>query len=224
MSKELVLALNATELSKLGLKPKGLIEFDLASDPDNLNYALLPRHTADDKSIPSLTLGMMYPQILGYFQVVNEQGRILTYQRKGKEKGLLGKWSIGVGGHVSQEDLFDLHQHSGDTYPTLTELVYAGALREFKEELGIDLTHSVNIGGIDDFTTQATKLLYSVTDPTSMCHVGVPMSIELDDFTTAGGLTLDPTEFNNIAWLTPKELKESGLDFETWSSILVKEM
>ena len=55
MSKELVLALNATELSKLGLKPKGLIEFDLASDPDNLNYALLPRHTADDKSIPSLT-------------------------------------------------------------------------------------------------------------------------------------------------------------------------
>ena len=57
-----------------------------------------------------------------------------------------------------------------------------------------------------------------------MWHVGVPMPIELDDFTTAGGLTLDPAEFNNIAWLTPKELKESGLDFETWSSILVKEM
>ena len=223
MSKELVLAINATGLSELGLKPTGLVEFDLSEDVDQLNYAFLPRHTADNKSIASLTLGMMYPQILGYFQVLDDQGRILTYQRKGKEKGLLGKWSIGVGGHVSQEDLYDVREHTGEDYPTLLELVYAGALREFSEELGVDITRTVTIGNIDDFAEEASQLLYSVADPTSMCHVGVPMQIQLDEFTLPD-LKLDPAEFLNVRWMTPHELKTSGLEFETWSQLLVKDM
>lgn len=223
MSKELVLAINAKGLTNLNLDPKGLVELDLDCDLDAFNYAFLPRHTADDKSIQSLTLGMMYPQILGYSQVTDSSGRILTYQRKGKEKGLLGKWSIGIGGHVSQEDLLDVHAHTGETYPTLATLVYAGALREFKEELGIDLDNTECISGLDSFNELATQLLYSLADPTSMCHVGVPMTIELSDHDKES-LQLDPTEFNNVAWLTPQELKESNLEFETWSSILVKNM
>lgn len=223
MSKELVLAINATGLADLGLKPIGLVDFDLAEDVDQLNYAFLPRHTADNKSIPSLTLGMMYPQILGYFQVLDDQGRILTYQRKGKEKGLFGKWSIGIGGHVSQEDLYDVREHTGEDYPTLLELVYAGALREFSEELNIKLNMTCSIGGIDSFGEEATQLLYSVSDPTSMCHVGVPMQIQLDEFTLPD-LKLDPAEFLNVRWMTPHELKTTGLEFETWSQILVEAM
>ena len=219
---ELVLAINATEFAKLGLKPKGLIEFDLTV-PDQQNYAFLPRHTADDKSIPSLTLGMMYPQILGYFQIVNPLGQILTYQRKGKEKGLLGKWSIGVGGHVSQEDLIDIYEHNMVNYPTLLELVFAGALRELKEEINIDITTTESIGGIDDFGEEAMQLLYTTVDPTSMCHVGVPMAIQLDEF-NFDDIKLDPEEFLNVQWLFPDELKKSDLEFETWTKLLVDAM
>ena len=37
MSKELVLAINATGLADLGLKPTGLVDFNLAEDVDQLN-------------------------------------------------------------------------------------------------------------------------------------------------------------------------------------------
>jgi len=125
---ELVLAINRQQLHKQGIHDSGLCNFDL-SNIDGLDYAMLPRDFADNKSDPALVLGNMFGQILGYVVVMDEQGRVLAYQRKGKEKGLLGKWSIGVGGHINHEDLYELHQSFGPSHPHIADIIMSGTHR-----------------------------------------------------------------------------------------------
>ena len=218
---ELVLAVNRTELSKQGISPEGLSPINL-NLLDSLNYAWLPRHTADDKSNPSLALGQLYPQVIGYFQITNGS-RILTYQRKGKEEGLLGKWSIGVGGHVSQEDLVERILVYRDSYPDIQQLIYDGSIREVQEEIGLTIAGNPVLGSQEDFIKNATRVLHQWSDPTSTVHIGLPMEVPITG-PDAKNLKLDPKEFHNIAWLTPIKLKASNLEFEPWSQLLVDAM
>ena len=133
--KELVLAIHWTELRKQDARPEGLCGFEL-DKVDQQAYALLPRHIVDDKKELldcNLALGKIFPQILGYFQITDQEGRILTYQRKGKEKGLLGKWSIGVGGHVSHDDFLYVADSDYDGVPKLQDIVFEGSKRELEK-------------------------------------------------------------------------------------------
>lgn len=213
---ELVAAINRDELPEA---TSGVYPFDLTEiDPEN--YALLPRNFADNKSVEAVALGAMFPQILGYFQVYNTEGKILAYQRKGKEKGLFGKWSIGVGGHVSQDDLAEVYDATGDSYVPLPALIYAGALREVEEELGVPFEHFEVLNGVDDFIEAANRIIISNADVTSSVHVGLPLDLHLiiDD------LKLDPAEFCNYAWLNPEDLKSGDREWETWSKLLIESM
>ena len=218
---ELVLAVNRQELDMQGVGTNGIYPIDL-SDRNQQNYAYLPRTFADNKSENAIALGVQFPQILGYFQIMY-QGNILAYQRKGKEKGLLGKWSIGVGGHVSQEDFIEYTANCMENYPSLASLVYTGAVRELQEELGIDTGWIEALVDVDSFCEAVTSIIATFADPTSTVHVGLPLAIELPDHLFEA-LKLDPTEFNNIKWLSPHELKTLGLEFETWSQLLVDAM
>ena len=217
---ELVLAVNRQELDIQGVGTNGIYPIDL-SELNQQNYAYLPRTFADNKSENAIALGVQFPQILGYFQIMY-QGNILTYQRKGKEKGLLGKWSIGVGGHVSQEDFIEYTADCMENYPSLASLVYTGAVRELQEELGIS-TRWIDLGYEESFCEAVTQVIATFADPTSTVHVGLPLTVELPDHLFEA-LNLDPAEFNNIKWLSPHELKTSGLEFETWSQLLVDQM
>lgn len=220
---ELVLAINRVQLAKQHVGTHGLypINFD-AIDPQD--YAYLPRAHADCKSPAAIQLGALLPQILGYFQVVNPEGKILAYQRKGKEKGLFGKWSIGVGGHVSSEDLCELASTNLDNYPSLQEIIYQGAEREILEELNVELSNlEAFAGGSEDFSEQVEHVLCSMNDPTSSVHIGIPMELQLDSWSMEN-LKLDPSEFCNFKWMTKEELKASDMEFETWSKILVETM
>lgn len=220
---ELVLAINREQLTKQGVGTHGLypINFD-ALDPQD--YAYLPRAFADNKSPAAIQLGALLPQILGYFQVVNPEGKVLAYQRKGKEKGLFGKWSIGVGGHVSQEDLCEHSVVTREFYPAIQEMIYAGSKRELTEELNIELEYlEAFAGGSEDFGEQVEHVLCSMNDPTSSVHIGIPMELQLDNFAFED-IELDPSEFCNYKWMTKEELKASDMEFETWSRILVDNM
>ena len=222
---ELVLALHWDELRKQHALPEGLCGFDL-NEVDQQAYALLPRHIADNKKElldSSLALGKIFPQILGYFQVVNPNGSILTYQRKGKEKGLVGKWSIGVGGHVSHEDFLDAVDTFTEDYPLLNEILWLGAKRELEEELGINVDWLEQFNSPDDFAEAVKSVIHTWDDHTSTMHVGLPMRLELSEH-MYDSLELEPAEFLNYKWLTPSELKLSGLEFETWSEILIDNM
>jgi len=217
---ELVLAINRAQLDKQQVGTHGLYPIDYFAI-DGEDYALLPRKHADSKTPVAISLGAQFPQILGYFQITDPEGRILTYQRKGKEEGLLGKWSIGVGGHVSQEDLCEHYSEELDNYPSIQELIWRGAERELLEEINIELCDLEGFaGGQEDFGEQVEHVLVSMNDPTSSVHVGIPMEVQLDSYVLSS-LELDPSEFNNFQWLTKDELKASGFEFETWSRILV---
>ena len=206
---ELVLAVSREALD-VGTE-SGIFPIDLNSI-DSEAYALLPRHIADNKSDSSVELGKLFPQILGYVQLVNEQGEFLSYARKGKEKGLHGLRSIGVGGHVSHEELVTAIYRSDDPtqLPKLTELIQLGLRRELLEEVGIDIGTYM----------EANQLLVSDSNITSQVHVGLPMQLNVVE----SGITLEESEFLDARWISIEELKATVDIYEPWSQLIIQHM
>ena len=206
---ELVLAVSREALD-VGTE-SGIFPIDLNSI-DSEAYALLPRHIADNKSDSSVALGKLFPQILGYVQHVNEQGEILSYARKGKEKGLHGMRSIGVGGHVSHEELIIAIYRSDEPtqLPKLTELIQLGLRRELIEEVGIDIGTYM----------EANQLLVSDSNITSQVHVGLPMQLQVKE----ADISLDESEFLDARWISVEELKATVDIYEPWSQLIIQHM
>lgn len=206
---ELVLAVSREALD-VGTE-SGIFPIDLNSI-DSEAYALLPRHIADNKSDSSVALGKLFPQILGYVQLVNEQGEILSYARKGKEKGLHGLRSIGVGGHVSHEELVTAIYRSDEPtqLPKLTELIQLGLRRELIEEVGIDIGTYM----------EANQLLVSDSNITSQVHVGLPMQLNVKE----SDISLDESEFLDARWISVEELKATVDIYEPWSQLIIQHM
>lgn len=241
---EYVLAIPRTELTKQNVGTDGIYPFDLNA-VDQQAYALLPRHIADGKdpetrkaTDESIAIGKLLPQILGYFQITDENGRILTYRRKGKEQGLLGKYSIGVGGHVDLADVNYLYAttsydpDSGEVNtnvaihqrPDIGNIIATGASRELKEEIGIDIHPAL---------FSFDRVIATYADTTSVVHVGLPAQIIVRDEPTAGeigsmdplirDLAFSPDEYPGVEWYTKDELKQlaTEVEFETWSQLLI---
>ena len=206
---ELVLAVSREALD-VGTE-SGIFPIDLNSI-DSEAYALLPRHIADNKSDSSVALGKLFPQILGYVQLVNEQGEILSYARKGKEKGLHGLRSIGVGGHVSHEELITAIYRSDEPtqLPKLTELIQLGLRRELLEEVGIDIGTFM----------EANQLLVSDSNVTSQVHIGLPMQLRVAE----SDISLDESEFLDARWISVEELKATEDIYEPWSQLIIQNM
>ena len=206
---ELVLAVSREALD-VGTT-SGIFPIDLNSI-DSEAYALLPRHIADNKSDSSVALGKLFPQILGYVQLINEQGEILSYARKGKEKGLHGLRSIGVGGHVSHEELVTAIYRSDEPtqLPKITELIQLGLRRELLEEVGIDIGTYM----------EANQLLVSDSNITSQVHVGLPMQLNVAE----SDISLDESEFLDARWISVEELKATVDIYEPWSQLIIQDM
>ena len=206
---ELVLAVSREALD-VGTA-SGIFPIDLNSI-DSEAFALLPRHIADNKSDSSVALGKLFPQILGYVQLVNEQGEILSYARKGKEKGLHGLRSIGVGGHVSHEELVTAIYRSDEPtqLPKLTELIQLGLRRELLEEVGIDIGTYM----------EANQLLVSDSNITSQVHVGLPMQLNVVE----SHISLEESEFLDARWITVEELKATIDIYEPWSQLIIQHL
>ena len=207
MTTERVLVIPVQELEKQNIVPQDTLQNIDLRKLDNQTFGFLPRHIIDDKSDASITVGKLYPQVLPYNLLLNTETKsVLVYQRKGKEEGLLGKWSLGIGGHITDEDSIE----SGIT--TLLDLIQLGATREFAEETGLmsDIL-------IEDYT----RCILSHADATSKVHLGLISIIEVEDLSE---LELEPSEFLNYTWMTLKELKESDKIWETWSSIIIQNL
>lgn len=206
---ELVLAVSREALD-VGTA-SGIFPIDLNSI-DSEAYALLPRHIADNKSDSSVALGKLFPQILGYVQLINEQDEILSYARKGKEKGLHGLRSIGVGGHVSHEELVTaIYRSDAPTQlPKITELIQLGLRRELLEEVGIDIGTYM----------EANQLLVSDSNITSQVHVGLPMKLQVK----GADISLDESEFLDARWISVEELKATVDIYEPWSQLIIQQM
>lgn len=218
MTAELVLAIPRDELTKQYVGINGIYDFDLdLVGPDS--YAFIARNVADNKSLHSVMFGMLLPQVLPYFIVTDSEGNLLTYERKGQEKGLVGKRSIGIGGHVSMDDAY-LPQTPDVValglpakFETLQQIVQSGLYREVFEEIGIRLLDTVKFDYI----------ISSHVDPVNQVHIALVAKIEVDNFDE---LKYDSNEFLNVQYWKPEEIKASaGFDnYENWSKLIINKI
>ena len=113
-------------------------------------------------------LDKRYKQLIPYALIICGE-KILRYRRGrgGQETRLHGLYSVGVGGHISEED----HGLFSDR-----QLGYHDAMRrELMEEVAIDVTKEAAVGVINDDSTEVGYV-----------HLGVVHIVTVTDETVAG--------------------------------------
>lgn len=156
-------------------------------DPAN-NYFLARDDAEDDPS---------HKQIIPY-AIFRHGDRFLHYVRGGGsgEKRLAAKGSIGIGGHINQED-FDAQAHlDKDTYTI-------GVEREIDEELNIEGGH----------TQRIVALINDDSNPVGQVHLGVVHLFELE----SDQVTSNEDNITELSFLTIEELQARRDRLETWS-------
>ncbi len=172
----------------LGREPQRYIEAFLKRE----NNFFSPRSTAETD--PSLK------QIIPY-AVFTHEGKILHYVRGAKsgEKRLVAKGSIGIGGHINDEDE-SLFSFDNDAYR-------AAVHREIEEELKFE-------GGYQD---RVAALINDDSNPVGEVHLGVVHIVELQhDQVSAGEKAIA-----ELGFLTVEELRARRENLETWSQIVL---
>lgn len=136
-------------------------------------------------------------QLIPYALVMDEAGRVFTYERHGSEGRLAGLRSAGIGGHVNEQD----------ADATLSATLMRGLGREIREELGLAPT----AGQI--------SLLGMINEDESevgLCHIGVVFRVDAGN---GDGLRCSG-EIARPEWRRAEELNLKR--FELWSSLALR--
>ena len=136
-----------------------------------------------------------YKQLIPYC-LFRHGGRFYSYRRGGSggEGRLHGRRSLGIGGHISEEDAAG----SNDPYR-------AGMLRELGEEVRLD-------GG---YRERVVGLINDDSVAVGRVHLGV---VHLFDLDAPQVLPLE-TSIQGLGFAPPEELAAARDEFETWSQI-----
>lgn len=163
---------------------------------DPANNRFLARDDAEED--PS------HKQIIPY-AIFRHGDRFLHYVRGGGsgEKRLAAKGSIGIGGHVNEDD----YHASGSLGE---ELYLAGVERETNEELKIDAAHTQRIVG----------LINDDTNEVGQVHLGVVHLFELESPDVAA----NEDNITELEFLTRQQLLERSDRLETWSQLIVERL
>lgn len=137
-------------------------------------------------------------QVIPYVLIADRQGRLACYQRRGAEKRLTGRWSIGIGGHV---DAGDWHENRSDCGATVLQ----GMRRELAEELRGPLPER------NEFLGVINEELSTV----GQVHIGAVFSLQVADPT----LIAPGPELNEFHWVAAGELQRHPWTskLELWS-------
>jgi len=144
-----------------------------------------------------------FKQLIPYAMVVHD-GKVLYYVRgkKGGESRLHAKGSVGIGGHVNDQDA-----NGGG----MNEAAYHTAVqRELHEELQINTAYKENI----------VALLNDDSNPVGRVHLGVVHIFVLESADVAA----NEDEITELGFLTPAELRARKDSLESWSQICVKNL
>ena len=142
-----------------------------------------------------------YKQLIPYVLLINND-QLLRYRRGkgGEETRLHGLYSIGVGGHISEEDdnLFS------------TDIGYEdGMLREVREEVDIEQGKAPAVAVINDDTTEV-----------GLVHFGVVHIMQVSDQKAAGRRSgIVSPEFIPIA-----NAVEDASSYESWSRFCLENL
>lgn len=161
---------------------------------ENISYRPRPQMEND----PS------FKQLIPYviFRHVDDNGEVSIYQysRGGGsgEKRLVAKKSVGIGGHISQEDAAE---QDPDPY-------HDGMARELKEEVVIETPHQIQLVGlINDDETEVGKV-----------HLGIVHICDVEE----PNVRSNEEEIEGNGFQPLPQLLENLDGFETWSSICLQ--
>ena len=205
----------AAEYSKSGIDGVSWLDWD--NIPKNAPMGFLPRQIIDAKKTGTdikrnLDIAHHFPQLISYVIIIDDKtDTILTYQRKGKEVGLQGKASIGVGGHIDVIDAILLASEGEEYCQDIHKVVLNATKREILEEIGIEVDHL----GIADLQ----YLINTNVDVTAMGHLGISGIVYVDK----DQLRYDESEYLNVRWLTHDELFADAQTktYEPWSQLMI---
>ncbi|MDO4550497.1 MAG: phosphoesterase [Planctomycetia bacterium] len=152
----------------------------------------------------------LIPYIL--FRWTDETGtvRIFRYTRgKGMGEGRLHlKHSVGVGGHISEDDALECKTQAGETF-SAESLYHRGMMREREEEVDIQTTilNEKIVGLINDDLTEVGKVHLGVVH---MVDVAEPKVFSREKDIIASG------------FVPVKDMLENTEGFETWSALTLE--
>lgn len=141
-----------------------------------------------------------FKQLIPYVMLRNPKGEYLQYKRLGAsgEKRLVGKTSIGFGGHIDALDVRYDHEGAVD----LMETVGIAASRELREELDI----------VYPLVDKAIGFILDDSTPVGRVHVGLLFVIETGD----SEIYVSPESGIDVqGWVHPDDLLAA--DAEDWS-------
>lgn len=154
---------------------------------------------SSDGKFPGVETDKRYKQVIPYFVFVNSDGKILAYKKNktSSETRLHDMFSIGIGGHVNDNDGKGM------------SAVRQAAIRECKEEIGVFPQFSAISRNNDDY------ILIDIKGNAADYHIGYcqvvtgwhPEEIKLSE------------EVDKISWKSYDELKE--LELEEWSAYVL---
>lgn len=144
-----------------------------------------------------------YKQLIPYVLLINGD-KILRYRRgkAGGEARLHGLYSVGIGGHISEED----HQLPG---LFASNIYQEGMRRELMEEVGIDAGNEPPVAAINDDSTEVGQV-----------HFGVVHIVRVPDESVATGRDgIATPEFISMA----DAVKEPN-GYESWSRFCLENL
>ncbi len=190
MKNENILVIKRTKLfpesSFQGIRPIEENFFDLVEQEKEF----LPR--------PQMEEDFLYKQIIPYL-IFKFQDRYFLMQRKStsSEQRLKNKYSLGIGGHMRQEDMQQ------------AKTIFDWAYREFQEEIDYQ----------GNFTIKTLGMLNDDSNPVGQVHVGLVLLLEGD----CDAIKVR-SELKSGQLLTIQELQAHYDDMETWSQIIFNEI
>ena len=168
----------------------------------------------------SLESNELFRQLLPYVVITqvgaDNKTRFFVYQRgKGVGEGrLLGKVSIGIGGHIDLVDV--VHK---DSIIDLPQTIGGSMSRELQEEILFDHPRSEEGEGDSQINIFSLGTLIDNTDTVGRVHVGLVMNAQVAEGVTMQ--TVEP-ELVTLGMMTPQELLDSGLPLENWTRIVAE--
>ena len=142
-----------------------------------------------------------HKQLIPYVLVICD-GRLLRYQRGkgGQETRLRGLWSVGIGGHISEEDHSLFTKDFG---------YFEGMRREVREEVDVEEVSEAAVGVINDDSTDVGYV-----------HFGVVHVMQVANENVAGRRSgIASPEFIAIA----DAVKEAS-NYESWSRFCLENL
>jgi predicted NUDIX family phosphoesterase len=192
MKEEMILVVRRETIEKIG------IWHGLNFQPDRYLPVLLARENNFFMPRSAAETDPAFKQIIPYV-LLTHAGKVLHYVRgkKSGEQRLVSKGSIGIGGHMNEQD---------EGFFALNEDAYMqGVRREIDEELIISTPYK----------NRVVALLNDDSNEVGQVHLGVVHVFDLDE----PNVEKNEAMITNLAFLSPEELRQRRDLLESWSQI-----